>query len=126
MAFDGHEGLEVAQFLGGKIKEPCTQESLQRAAISRAYFAAFVHALYYEVDGGRFHQSPLDERGADHGLLRKHFRDQKKHKIASELKELHHWRKTCDYEFFTDPSMLLSTALDNALKNAKNIIDSLK
>jgi len=126
MVFDGNESLRVAQFLGGKINGPCTPESVQRAAISRAYFAAFVHALYYEVDRGRFQRSPLDERGKDHGLLRKHFRDKRKHEIASELKELHKWRKICDYDYYTDPSMLLSIALDASLKNAKSIIDSLK
>jgi hypothetical protein len=126
MVFDGNESLRVAQFLGEKMNGSCTLESVQRAAISRAYFAAFVHALYYEVDNGRFQRSPLDERGKDHGLLRKHFRDQKNHKIASELKELHNWRKTCDYDYFTDPSMLLSTALENSLRNARNIIGSLK
>jgi hypothetical protein len=126
MVFDGNESLHVAQFLGGKNNGPCTPESIQRAAISRAYFAAFVHALYYEIDNDGFQQSPLDERGKDHGLLRKHFRDHKKHKIASELKELHNWRKTCDYDYFTDPSMLLSAALESSLTNAKDIIDTLK
>jgi len=126
MVFDGNESLQVAQFLGGEMYGPCTPESVQRAAISRAYFAAFVHALYYEVDNGRFQRSPIDERGKDHGRLRKHFKDQNKHKIASELKELHNWRKTCDYDFFIDPSMLLSAALENSLRNAKNIIDSLR
>jgi len=126
MVFDGNESLHVAQLLGGTKNGACTPESIQRAAISRAYFAAFVHALYYEIDNDGFQQSPLDERGKDHGRLRKHLRDHKKHKIASELKELHHWRKTCDYDYFTAPSMLLPTALENSLINAKDIIDSLR
>lgn len=126
MVFDGNESLSVAQFLGEKIDGPCTQESIQRAAISRAYFAAYVHAFYYETDNGRFQPSPPDERGKDHGLLRIHFRTLKKHKIASELKELHDWRKTCDYDYFTNPSMSLSDALETSLKNAKDIINELK
>jgi hypothetical protein len=126
MAFNGYESLQVAQFIGGKILGPCTSESLQRAAISRAYFAAYLHAFYHEVDNGRFIPSPPEEGGRDHGRLRKHFKSQRKHKIASELKELHKWRKTCDYDYFTDSSKSLPTAMEESLTNACDIINNLK
>ena len=126
MAFSGYESLQVAQFLGGKIYGPCTSESLQRAAISRAYFSAYLHAFYYEVDNGRFTPSPPEEGGRDHGRLRSHFKGQRKHKIASELKELHKWRKTCDYDYFTNPSKSLPTAVNESLTNAEYIINNLR
>ncbi len=126
MVFDGNESLQVALFLGGKVYGPCTLEAIQRAAISRAYYAAYIHAYYYEVDHGRFSPSPLDERGKDHGRLRNHFRNLRKHKIATELKDLHVWRKTCDYDYYTDPNTPLPTMLENSLTNAKDIIDDLK
>jgi hypothetical protein len=126
MVFDGNEGLHVAQYLGGMINGPCTLESVQRAAISRAYFAAYLHAFYCEIDSGRFERSPAGSGGIDHGRLVKHFRDIKEHKIATELKELHEWRKKCDYNYYMEPPRTMVTELENALINAKDIIDYIK
>ena len=121
MSFVGKDCLLVAQFLGGQINGPCTLEAAQRAAISRAYFAAYGHAFHIEVDSRRY--KPV--RGGDnHWQLRDHFAKRRETQIASELEDLSIWRKQCDYDknFIGD----LSQTVKNALNNAKHIIEYVK
>ncbi len=100
--FKGADCLHVAEFLAGRVNGPCTLESTRRAAISRAYYAAYGHAFHYEVDNGRFIPTKdPNKRGQDHGRLKRHFQNMRKTEetqIATELEELHIWRKLCDYE----------------------------
>jgi len=121
MTFVGKDSLHIAQFLGGQRNGPCTLESLQRAAISRAYFAAYAHAFHYEVDNGRY-----TPRGGveDHKGLRVHFANVKKDQdTASKLEDLRRWRNYCDYHKIFVGS--LSQNVKDALNFADVIIDRL-
>jgi len=114
--------LNVAQFLGGQTSSTYTPESAQRAAISRAYFAAYGHAFHHEVEGKRY----CSEKNAanNHRGLRVHFAKKiKEQKIASELEDLRNWRNQCDYDkvFVGD----LPKNTEEALKKAKHIIEYL-
>mgnify|MGYP001438331666 CR=1 FL=1 len=122
MTFSGKESLEVAQYLVGQASGPCTEESARRAAISRAYFAAYGHAFHYAVEKNRF----KPEGGSrDHTNLRVHYAKAKKDTIvASELEELRIWRNMSDYyKNYIGP---LSSNVTSALNNAKDIINRLK
>lgn len=89
--FDGMDCLNVAQFLGGQTSSTYTPESAQRAAISRAYFAAYGHAFHHEVEGNRYR--PEKNAAENHRGLRVHFAKKiKEQKIASALEDLRHWR----------------------------------
>jgi len=122
MSFVGKDGLIVAQFIGGQINGPCAPEAAQRAAISRAYFAAYGHAFHIEVESRRY--KPV--RGGDnHWQLRDHFAKKRKEtRIASELEELSIWRKQCDY----DKNFVgnLPQTVKSALNDAEHIIESIK
>jgi hypothetical protein len=120
--FDGMDCLNVAQFLGGQTSSAYTQESAQRAAISRAYFAAYGHAFHHEVDSRRYQPA---KKGADnHRDLRVHFTKIKEQRIASELADLRYSRNQCDYDkiFVGD----LTQNAKDALKKAEHIINYLK
>jgi hypothetical protein len=121
--FNGRECLHVAQFLGGQAYGPCTLESAQRAATSRAYYAAYGHAFHHEVDNGKF--TPTKDpkkKGQDHTQLRMHFHRSGESQIATELEELHIWRKRCDYEKIVIGAIPMATILGKA----EHIITHLK
>lgn len=113
--FSGKDCLYVAQFLGGREYGPCTSESSQRAAVSRAYFAAYGHAFHIEVGGGRY-RAVTSNRGENHWKIRKHFNDRGQARIATKLEQLSIWRQKCDYSksFIVNLPMMVKCALDNA------------
>jgi hypothetical protein len=122
MSFNGKESLQVAQYLVGQASSQCTEESSRRAAISRAYFAAYGHAFHYEVDKRRY----KPKGGAkDHEGLRVHFAKVRKETIiASELEDLRSWRNISDYyKNYVGP---LASNVTSALKHAEDIINKLK
>jgi len=121
MSFSGKESLQVAQYIVGQVGGPCTDESARRAAISRAYFAAYVHAFHYEVDKRRYKPKG---NGRDHTDLRVHFAKVRKETIiASELEDLRIWRNMSDYyKNYVGP---LPSNVTSALKHAADIIDKL-
>lgn len=122
MVFNGEESLHIAQFLGGQVISPYPVEASQRAIVSRAYFAAFGHALHYEIDNGRFKSYGKSD---DHARLRIHLAKTRKEVIiASELEDLRRWRNQCDYH--KNVIGILSQYVTDALKNANHIIQHLK
>jgi hypothetical protein len=122
MAFVGTECLNVAQFLGGQTSGTYTTESAQRAAISRAYFAAYGHAFHHEVEGNRYH--PEKKAVDNHRGLRVYFaKERKEQQIASELEDLRNWRNQCDYHKIFVGNLTQNTK--DALKKAEHIISYL-
>jgi hypothetical protein len=120
--FNGMDSLNVAQFLGGQTSITYTPESAQRAAISRAYFAAYGHAFHHEVDGNRYH--PEKNAADNHRGLRVHFAKKiKEQKIAAALEDLRRWRNQCDYGKIFVGNLPKNT--EQALEKAKYIIDCL-
>lgn len=122
--FKGEDCLYVAQFLAGQVCGPCAPESAQRAAISRAYYAAYGHAYHREVDSGRFKpQTDPKMKGRDHYLLRKHFaEDLKDNDTATKLEELYIMRKNCDYEKVVMEPMPVKRMLEKAEHIIKNLV----
>lgn len=121
--FKGKDCLFVAQFLAGQVNGPCARESAQRAAINRAYYAAYGHAFHHEVDNGRFTPTRGKNQGQDHWRLRDHFaRDLKDNDTATKLEELSLMRIRCDYH----KTVMEPMPLKKMLENAEHIIMTLK
>lgn len=70
MSFAWREYLDLAKWLNANPEKAGTQEASYRAAISRAYYAAFQCALEFATDEG---YQP-SKRSDDHGDVREHFR----------------------------------------------------
>lgn len=121
MAFDGKDSLKLAEFLGGRGGSGYSEEAAYRAAVSRAYFAAFGHALHTEADRGRFRPSG---RSDDHARLRAHLLKMDDGESANELETLRIWRNQCDYAKVVIGN--LSQIVKDALESAEIVIDKVK
>ena len=66
MGFDWREYLILAQFLQGHSEIKYSEEAARRAAVSRAYYAAYCHARNYARDKLNF---VPERKGIDHGNL---------------------------------------------------------
>src|SRR5690349_8322354 len=97
--FDWRGYHELAADLGqgapGSSVTVKVSEATARCAISRAYYAAFCHARNHAES--RLGYIPT-QKGSDHWLLRQHFAQRGMNGIALRLRQLHGWRKQCDYE----------------------------
>ncbi|MHC1689059.1 MAG: HEPN domain-containing protein [Methanothrix sp.] len=125
MAFNWIEYLDLAQYLRGKIEVSYSEESAKRAAISRAYYAAFCLARNYAQDQcgrekGRGAKEHADLIGFYKvlGTVKQDFGD-----IAENLDELRQWRNFCDYD--DDIMQNLNDLATDALDDAQEIIDIL-
>lgn len=118
MAFNWKEYFDLALFLQGKTDVSYSEESARRAAVSRAYYAAFCFARNYAKDRyGRGKSRSSDE----HSELIKFYKvlgtaDQDFVDIADNLEELRQWRNFCDYDdnIMQDINILAKDALEDA------------
>lgn len=89
-----------------------------RTAISRAYYAAFGHALEYAKDWLGFRgKSKPEEKAQEHGAIRAFLRLKRRAMVAAKLDQLRSIRNLCDYEKDLDGASLednLAAALDDA------------
>jgi hypothetical protein len=93
MSFDWRVYLEVAQALADGRPVENTEAAL-RAAVGRAYYAAYNVAVdYCKAKGYRF---PRDRNSHETVLI--HLRAQGLTSTADDLYQLHQWRKYADYE----------------------------
>jgi hypothetical protein len=115
VAFDWHEFLVLARSL---VSDP--QESAQRTAISRAYFAAYGHAFDYAKRYLRFVPRADSD---DHGRLRDHLKRSRRAGIAESLHWLREARNRADYnsEFGDD----VPTVVAECLVDAQYVFDGL-
>ncbi len=98
MSFDWSEYLKLAQDLTGQAVGSASQEAKQRAAISRAYYAAFCKGRNYlrDVDkllvpsGGRAHQYVREQFKKNTDRFRK--------RIGYNLDRLRSDRNKADYD----------------------------
>lgn len=127
MSFDWKEYLILAQFLQGNNEVVYSEEAARRAAVSRAYYAAFCLARNYASIKLGFDPKG---RGEDHGNLISWYRvfetsNPSLSGISDNLDELRIWRNTCDYDdkprILTNLNLLAKSALDGA----QEIIDAL-
>ena len=111
---------DLAHFLNGQSGVDFSLEASSRAAVSRAYYAAFCYARNYAHSKHGF--SPTFT-GRDHKLIRTFFIRKGLGNIASNLATLHQWRKQCDYDdtIYNFPKMLKS-----ALQDAQEIFRNLR
>jgi len=107
MSFSWAEYLDVAyELVGIAVQQPAGREAHQRAAISRAYYAAYKTAL--NVAKSRDHYLEPTNAGV-HRQLIEHFAnstDLNRQDIARDLKELLDYRRMADYNDFIAPLVL--------------------
>jgi hypothetical protein len=94
MAFSEKECLHVARYLVGTQYGPCTKEASQRAAVSRAYIAAFVFVRNFEASN---HGYRIMGDARDHKLLPEHLTRRGATTIVSDLHDLANRRGEYDY-----------------------------
>jgi len=124
MTFDWQEYIALAQWLCDNARVPnCSEEASYRAAISRAYYAAFQCVLNFAVEKDNFQPKG---GGDDHGRLLKHFALRGKgprRRIYVALDRMRDNRRQADYEadLLGDPKKVA----DYVLRDAKAVFDAL-
>jgi len=98
MSFDWREYLDLAKWLQKNPENAGTKEASYRAAISRAYYAAFQCALEFAEDEG----FTPKKSGDDHADVRAYFRNTEKGdtirtNISNLLKRMCDNRRVADY-----------------------------
>lgn len=97
MSFDWSESLNVAKELAGVTTTPANQEAKLRAAISRAYYAAFIKARNHLRDK-EGHSIP--KRSDAHRYVSEQFQissDPVRKTLAEKLARLRRFRNQADY-----------------------------
>lgn len=94
MAFNWEEYLNLARFLHRHTDPSYAQEAAFRSLVSRAYYAAYNHALNHAVTNHSFVRT---NKPQDHQRLREHYRSRGNTAMVSILDELRQWRNKCDY-----------------------------
>jgi hypothetical protein len=92
--FDWAGYLALARWLQTNTPPGVSQEAAWRAAVGRAYYAAFGHARKYASAYLGF--TPRND-AEDHGRLRAHLRQRRRRATADCLDRLRGWRNECDY-----------------------------
>jgi uncharacterized protein (UPF0332 family) len=112
MSFDWSEYLRVAKELAGSATPPANQEAKLRAAISRAYYAAFVKARNHLRDK-QGHTIP--KTGDAHRYVWEQFDlspDPVRQTVAENLIRLRKYRRQADYvDTFPGLSGITATAI---------------
>ena len=99
MSFDWAEYLNVAQELADQPAKPANAEAKHRAAISRAYYAAFGIAKNHLRDKDKDSAIPMD--GTVHRYVIDRFRlstERQRKNIGNDLGRLREWRRQADYD----------------------------
>jgi len=94
MPFDWGEFLNLARYLQGNSTVAFSQEAGLRTAVSRAYYAAFCHAVEF-ARRNLGYRPTYDEE--EHKEIRKHLAGKGRANIADFLNDLRQWRNDCDY-----------------------------
>lgn len=119
MSFDWSELLELARDLQDRSGPGYSAEAASRAAVSRAYYAAFCSARNHAARYMGFSPSGKAE---DHRRLREHLQKRGLVRPASSLGDLRIWRNRCDYD---DSVQGLKHMVRNALESAQEILETL-
>jgi hypothetical protein len=95
MAFDWRDYLTLATWLLDNPPEGVSLEAVRRTVVSRAYYAAFGHAIRYAAACLGFQAR---DDADDHGRLREHLKRSRRRRVADCLDVLRDWRNACDYD----------------------------
>jgi uncharacterized protein (UPF0332 family) len=123
MTFDWYQYLVLAEYLYDNRDTFPDREACLRAAISKAYYAAFCSARNYARD---FDRLVLDETAQDHGSVKKHYiraPDPKNRQIGNSLDRLRDLRNQADYSDSIDKLEELAKA---AISQSKQVHTLLK
>jgi uncharacterized protein (UPF0332 family) len=122
MSFDWRNYLVLAKVLHGNCNTISHEEACLRAAVSRAYYAAFCTARNLACNKGSL---SLSNTGQDHKLVMDHYRkdpDLDRRRVGSELKRLRDLRNLADYQnTVTD----VEGSVQNAIDASQEVIDLL-
>lgn len=84
--FDWRDFLDTARFLGAQAGVGTRAEAACRTAVSRAYYAAYGHALHYASNYlGFVPRTKPEEKSQDHGRLKAHLRSRKRANAAGSI-----------------------------------------
>ena len=100
VTFDWSEYLIVAADLSAGREPTASEQARGRAAVSRAYYAAFCPARDFLVDRGELSPARADEPRL-HATVMERFRlstDGRRRKIGNWLRDMRDARNRCDYE----------------------------
>lgn len=116
----GSNALRAAKKLRDTAQQQTTdiqyKEALLRACVSRAYYAAFIHARTYAV----LHFGYIKQGAKDHhDVAREFYRNNRSE--WNDLKTMHEHRKLCDYAENINLVDLMAMA-NNCIIDAENII----
>jgi uncharacterized protein (UPF0332 family) len=123
MTFDWYQYLVLAEYLYDNRDTFPDREACLRAAISKAYYAAFCLARNYARDLDRL---VLDESAQDHGSVKKHYiraPDPKNRQVGNSLDRLRDLRNQADYSDTIDKLEDLAKA---AISQSKQVHTLLK
>jgi uncharacterized protein (UPF0332 family) len=123
MTFDWYQYLVLAEYLYDNRDTFPDREACLRAAISKAYYAAFCSARNYARD---FDRLVLDESAQDHGSVKKHYiraPDPKNRQVGNSLDRLRDSRNQADYSDTIDKLEELAKA---AISQSKQVHTLLK
>lgn len=127
MVFEWKDFVCIARHLNTNGGATIPDEAAYRSAVNRAYYGAFGHSVSYAIKNFRFKP---EGTGKDHKKIRELFKNKEREcpgmaKIASNLEELHIWRKKCDYHnAVIDQHHPNQMALE-AIGDAQEIVDTL-
>lgn len=94
-----------------------SEESAYRCAVSRAYYAAFRHALNHAKDNGDYNEPTLAN---SHYFIREYYQQKGMIQVSKQLGRLHIWRKEADYD---DDAYRINLQLVNmAITEAQKIL----
>jgi uncharacterized protein (UPF0332 family) len=123
MTFDWYQYLVLAEYLYDNRDTFPDREACLRAAISKAYYAAFCSARNYARD---FDRLVLDESAQDHGSVKKHYiraPDPKNRQVGNSLDRLRDSRNQADY---SDSIEKLEELAKAAISQSKQVHTLLK
>jgi len=125
--FEWKDFIDVARHLRDVSGKDIPDEAAYRSAVNRAYYGAYGHSTEYAIHKFKFIP---EENGDDHWRLRDCFKEKGKSspdmmQVALKLKELHEWRKDCDYHSVTRNRSTPDQMAIEAINDAQEIIDKL-
>lgn len=123
MSFDWSENLYLARELVGKPDKASNEEVKLRAALSRAYYAAFGKARNYLQDNTPFIASSSKDTHWDVINQFLHDSNPARRQIGWDLRYLFNYRKQADYD--NDFSRLSAQMVESALDIAERVISRL-
>ena len=120
--FDWYQYLVLAEHLYDNRDTFPDREACLRAAISKAYYAAFCSARNHARD---FDRLVLDESAQDHGSVKKHYiraPDPKNRQVGNSLDRLRDSRNQADYSDSIDKLEELAKATISQSKQVHTLL----